>query len=342
MRTSFLLSLVLAASASAAPVITSVTPNVGTVAGGTAVTIKGSGFANCIICSPPPVIDVYFGNVHAGSVIATDSSTLTIAAPALLPGTYDVIVSQGDGSATAKQAFSVPGDTGPFETILLPIFTPPVHGAYGSLFVTDARAFATSEQRVNVYGAFSICGSGIVPEPLPSDPLVITIAGGTEWHLATECSQSPGRLLYVPKEQAQGVTFNERVTDTTRTSSSLGTEIPVVRSSQMTNGRIVLLDVPIDGRYRNTLRIYALRPTVVLVTTVGQPIPIELKPGANIFEPAYAQFTDFPVPVDPGSAGTIQVTIEQPQGIVAGPPMWAFITVTNNETQQITTITPDF
>ena len=77
------------------------------------------------------------------------------------------------------------------------------------------------------------------------------------------------------------------------------------------------------------------------MTTVGQPIPVQLQPGKNIFEPAYAQFTDFPVPVDPRSTSTIQVTIEQPQDIIAGPPMWAFITVTNNETQQITTITPD-
>ncbi len=322
----FLFSLFVAVSATAAPVITSVTPNTGAVAG-SSITINGSGF------NQPEVL---IGSVRATIITIAGSTAIMANTPPLLPGTYDVTVNQSDGSTTAKAAFTVPGDSGPFEPILLPVFSPPMHGAFGSLFVTDARAFATTEQPVNVYGMLAQCFH-TTPSP---DPLITQIPGGSEV-LFPACSPSTARLVYVAQNQAQNITFNDRVTDNTRIASNLGTEIPIVRGSRMTNNKITLLNVPIDGRYRNTLRIYALRPTVVFVTTVGTPMPIQLQPGASIFEPAYAPFTDFPVPVDPGSTGTMTVTIEQPQDIVAGPPMWAFITVTNNETQQITTITPD-
>ncbi len=325
----FLLSLCVAVSASAAPVITSVTSKAAVA--GSAITINGSGF------NQP---DVLVGSARAVIITVVGSSTIQAVTPPLLPGTHDITVNQPDGSATAKAAVTVPGDTGPFEAILLPVFSD-VHGAFGSVFVTDARAFATTDQSVNIYGAFAMCGIGDGIEPKPVDPLIVTIPGGTKWNLGATCSNWPARVLYVAADQSHDVTFNERVTDITRTSSSLGTEIPIVRSSRMTNGKITLLNVPIDGRYRNTLRIYALKPTVVYVTTVGSPIAVQLQPGNSIFEPAYAQFNQFPVPVDPGSTGSITVTIEQPQDIVAGPPMWAFITVTNNETQQVTTITPD-
>jgi hypothetical protein len=65
---------------------------------------------------------------------------------------------------------------------------------------------------------------------------------------------------------------------------------------------------------------------------------IELRPGANIFDPSYAQFSDFPVGV-----GEVKVQI-QASHIILSPPVsysiWAFVSVTNNETQHITTVTP--
>ncbi|HSP13402.1 MAG TPA: IPT/TIG domain-containing protein [Thermoanaerobaculia bacterium] len=342
MRRSFVLLLFLAASASAQPVITSITPNTGKVAGGSVVTINGSGFTTCIICSPPAPPNVLFAGTTARSVTLVDSTTLRVVTPPLLPGAFDVTVDQFGGRKTNPEAYTVSGDPSDgFESVLLPVYSKPVFGAFGSEFHTLATVSnKMDQQQVNVYGADSSC-TAVIPAPVsPLSPMILNPDGQTVI-LPVNCSNWPARLFYVPKDQAQQVTFNDRVLDVTRTQSSNGTEIPIVRSAGMTSGRIVLLNVPIDGRYRNTLRIYALRPTVAFVTTVGEPHAVVVQPGSNIFEPAYAQFSDFPVPVDPGSRSTIRVVIEQPQDIIAGPPMWAFITVTNNETQQITTITPD-
>jgi hypothetical protein len=65
---------------------------------------------------------------------------------------------------------------------------------------------------------------------------------------------------------------------------------------------------------------------------------MSLTGSSDPFEPAYASFADFPV-----DAGTVRVTITVDPIITLLPvevPIWAFITVTNNDTQAITTITP--
>jgi IPT/TIG domain-containing protein len=330
--------LTLATSAFGAPVITSVNPSSGPISGGTAVTIRGTGFSTCIICSPPVPPAVFFGGTPAESVQLVDPTHLEAVAPRHLPGAVDVTVGQFDGSATLSNAFTFTGQAeDEFEIILLPVFSPPIQGAQGSQFHTIARAVTKSDStRVQLYGIDLSC-----THPAPPGMDVFTLVGKDLTYQLPICSPGPARLLYVPKGQAADLSMNVRVLDVTRQATSHGTEIPVVRAERMTSSRIVLIGVPISNRLRSTLRIYALRPAVVFVTTVGAPQAVPLQPGRNEFEPAYAQFTSFPIPIDRPDAGTINVTIEQPNGIIAGPPMWAFITVTNNETQQITTISPD-
>jgi hypothetical protein len=57
----------------------------------------------------------------------------------------------------------------------------------------------------------------------------------------------------------------------------------------------------------------------------------------NRFDPAYAQFSDFP-----SNVGEISVVLTPPAPGEAGfaTPYWAFLSVTNNDTQFITTIRP--
>ena len=341
----FLLALVLvAAVASATPVITSVTPNSSTVNGGIHITIKGDGFATCPICSPPVPPVVTFELTPSSSVRLVDLQTLDVVVPPHLPGTFDVHVLQFDGTATARGAFTFTGEVSDaFETILIPIYSPAIHGAFGSEFHTIARAATAGQGFVPVYGIDTTCSLADPPH-YPTQPYPVV----GEFQLPTECSQWPGRLLYVPKSSASLITFNDRVLDVSRSAQSNGTEIPIVRSSRFTSSRITLPGVPIDGRFRNTLRVYAMDPMTVQISEGGQAPRLRvLQPGRTMFEPAYVTFTDFPIPVDPGNEGTLTVTIDPPQptpiGIPAGRPplIWAFITVTNNVTQEITTITPD-
>jgi IPT/TIG domain len=332
-RIALLVALVLTtASLFAAPVATSISPKSGPTAGGTVVTITGSGFSNCIICSPPVPPQVFFGSTIAANIRIIDSTTLVVTTPPLFPATYDVTVNQFDGSTTLRQAFTVTGEiSDSFERILIPVYTPPVHGAFGSEFHTIAFAGNKAEPPVTVYGIDPSC-LPIDPPPSPFAPEMIP--GGTDIPLPSDCSNWPARFFYVPKAQAAALTFNDRVFDISRSALSNGTEIPIVRSDRFTN-RIVLMQVPIGGNFRNTLRIYAANPIIATVMIGGLQHIVPLQAGATMFDPAYATFSEFPVPVDPGSATTLRVTIDSPE------PVWAFITSTNNISQEITTISPD-
>jgi hypothetical protein len=260
----------------------------------------------------------------------------------------NVTVRQLDGFPnvdTLVNGYNYVGDAASgFDAILFPIFLPPVQGAFGSEFHTTARVASRGEQ-IDLYGVDRACLIADSPRT-PSVPFKI---GLNEDQLITACSRSVGRMFYVAEGRGTDLVANLRVTDVSRQNASHGVEIPVVRDDDFTVEKIVLLGVPIDARFRNTLRVYGMPGQgtgYARVVINGVTHPIALNWSGDMFEPMVATFTDFPRPDQlPAGQKTITVTIElPPSGPVAlvGPtPIWAFVSVTNNETQEITTITPN-
>jgi len=344
-------ALFLATSLSAAPVITSVTPSSGPVAGGTTVTIKGAGFSDtCVTCSPPfATPEIWFGETPAESVKLVDGNTIEAVTPPHPPARVGVRIHQYDGSPsfTLTDAFEFTGQIGEaFDPFLFPIFTLPVKGAFGSEFHTRARLWNESRtQNVSVYGVDTNCYlidppiSPLFPWPLQNE--------GEELQLLPGCTENGavGHLFWVAKG-TDSVAANLRVTDVTRQADSHGVQIPVVHRKDFHDDRVALLGVPVDARYRLTLRIYGLVRTEQLISISVNGLlrhQFYLQPSASLFEPAYAQFTDFPLPEElPAGQDTIRVVVDASRGeFEPVVPIWAFITVTNNETQQITTVTPN-
>jgi hypothetical protein len=88
------------------------------------------------------------------------------------------------------------------------------------------------------------------------------------------------------------------------------------------------------------LRIYAEAETSVTVTIDDMAWHVPVRAGEHAIFPAYAQFSDFP-----SGAFTFDVTIAPSTAVppfpgLTAPRVWAFISVTNNGTQLITTISP--
>ncbi len=335
------------------PVITSVNPNNGPVEGGTTVTIRGTGFSNnCILCSPPFADpEVFFGMQRAQSVRFIDSTTLEAVTPAHPPETVSVTVSQFDGSDpnhhTLPNAFTYVGDIyDAFDPVLFPIFLPPIQGAFGSEFRTTAHVWNQGFGNLELYGIDTNCTT-IDPPLFPTNPFPLQPHQPRAHELFTGCSQSVGRLFFVPKGKDAELAASLRVSETSRRAEDHGVSVPVVRRKDFREDRIALLDVPIDPRFRLTLRIYGLnRGTDFLNVTVnGELHQIPLHPSSDLFTPSIIVFTDFPTLGElPAGQSTIIVTVDTPRGPggvgIPGSPIWAFIAVTNNETQHITTIVP--
>ena len=82
----------------AAPTVTGVSPNSGTAAGGTSVTISGTNFV-----PNGNDLEVYFGSTLATSIVSDTASSIVAVSPAESAGTVDVtVVTDGGPSATSS------------------------------------------------------------------------------------------------------------------------------------------------------------------------------------------------------------------------------------------------
>lgn len=303
-------------------------PALGPATGGTKVTIRGSfGFWP---------YGVTFGDAEATSVARVDEHTLTAVTPEHVSGIVEVRIFEYDLYLSTDLTYEFMGRP-EREQLLLPVFLEPLKGAYGSEFRTELNGLNTSNtQVVEVWGLETTCH----PSPPACDWLREPMVYLNPWRDGTDLSDyrvyqtgSPGRYIEVPRDQIDDFAMTLRVYDTSRSAENFGTEIPVVRTSDFHRNKIfALLDVPLDSRFRKMLRLYATGPTTVDLLVGNDTYKVQLEAGAHVFDPAYAQFTAFPK-----GTGTIRVLASVKKD---GPAVWGFITVTNNETQQITTITP--
>lgn len=311
-----------------------VSPALGPSSGGTTVTIKGP------FGSWP--YGVYFGEVPSISTTRLDEDTLLAVAPEHLPGIVEVRVFEYDIFIYTGVTFEFVGHP-EREQFLLPVFLEPVQGAYGSEFRTELHGMnAGSNQTMDVWGLETACR---YTPPICNwlvDPMVFLEPGGFGNDLIQfEPFQTgtPGRFIEVPREQVDDFSVSLRVYDTSRSAENFGTEIPVVRTTDFHRKTFALAGIPLDPRFRKTLRLYATGPTTVqLLVGTNDIHEIALRTGEHVFDPAYAQFTlPTGIAAFPAGTGTTRVLVAPAEN---GPAVWGFISVTNNDTQHITTITP--
>ena len=301
----------------------SISPASGPMGGGTTVTIKGNyGHWNYA---------VKFGDVFSPQTTLVDEHTLVAVTPRHAAGVVDIVIFETDIYLTTGLTFEFIGR----EQFLLPVFIAPVQGAYGSEFRTELHGVNTSPtEMVEIWGLETPCR----PSPPICDWLNEAMVylppamGGDVFDLFAFQTGSPGRFIEVPLDQAEDLSLSLRVYDTSRAAENFGTEIPIVRTRDFRSKPFALTGVPLDPRFRNTLRLYSARPTTVEVKIGNETHHLTLPGSQHHFDPSYAQLTAFPT-----GTGVTDVIVTPAEH---GPAVWGFISVTNNETQHITTITP--
>ena len=315
------------AVAAEGPVYT-ITPALGPVTGGTAVTIQGP------FGSWP--YTVYFDDTPAFTVRAADD-TLRAIAPTHAAGIVEIRVLEDDVFEDTNVTFEYTGNA-LREQYLLPVFIEPVKGAFGSEFRTELHGLNTSSNyEIDLWGLEIACRftpplCNWIEEPMVHLLPISERADLFDYRVFQ--TGTPGRFIEVPRERVDDLSLTLRVYDTSRSAENYGTEIPIVRTSDFRRKPFAFVGVPRDPRFRNTLRLYATGATTVRVSNDVEPegYTLTLPAGDYVFDPAYAQSTSFPT-----GNGVTNVYIEPAKN---GPAVWGFISVTNNETQHITTITP--
>jgi hypothetical protein len=243
------------------------------------------------------------------------------------------------------------------EKILVPIRVPvPVPGANGSLWSSSLLGRNNSSAALMLGNVNVDCGGLLCPQALD-------MFGGTTYQIVPSgASDRPAAVVNVPAGRSFDLTLILRVQDLSRQSQTWGSEVPIVRERDLRTGKLILLDIPISASFRNTLRIYDIdgqanarvalrlfaldpnRPSIVLGSKpdalLGEQV-IVLRPpapGDTGRSPGYAEIGDLSQIAPLANASKVAVEVEP---LTPGLRIWSFVSVTNNETQHVTIITPD-
>ena len=234
---------------------------------------------------------------------------------------------------------SVPAQTGwsllqhPAEArspVLLPVFIN-VAGAHGSFFVTELTIVNTGTAPAVVRHLLA-CAT-LCP---PVEDATVTVPPGGSSSPAIQPTGAPGLLLYVETAELPHLNFSLRVRDLSRNADSAGTEIPVVRLEEW-RSTVALPNVPSQSGFRSTLRIYGRESGPVTVRYIrssdGKEIGtqmVELQAPQSAAYPAYVEIRELP-----SASEAMHVVV-----LGHGRAIYALLTLTNNRTQEITTISP--
>ena len=261
----------------------------------------------------------------------------------------------------------------PYERVLVPVvITQPVAGAHGSQWMTELVMRNESDQAVDITIAPY---SGCVASCQWTQPHTLLRLG------FPAANPNAGIFLYVGSAGIGKVTFALRVQDTTRQANTWGTSVSVVRPKDVFSGKLQLLNIPVSDKFRAALRVYdfdtsipdaaaVVRVRIYDMCGIGRfdntvPFPCNDPPlvDTNLSLPPSGPEQSFTNPSYPGFAmvGDLMSAFPQLAGLAARPGdvtgiprvrididpitpalrFWAFASVTNNETQHVTVITPN-
>ena len=241
------------------------------------------------------------------------------------------------------------GSAQSWRRILLPLTATNIPGANGSLWKSDITALIRSESQIEV-------------TPGPCDRIIVLCPGlplnqpfdaGPQF--VNDLTVPGGQFVYVRDVNEDKIRFNMRVYDVSRLTETAGAEIPIVREHEFTSGTITLLGIPSAPQYRHTLRVYEADAregarvlirvwandeptprTAVVRTLEVSPINTQVTPALLPTHPSYLQL-DLRQLVTLSGQDLVRIEVEP---LDSGMRIWSFVSITNNDTHHVTTVTP--
>ncbi|MCM2315270.1 MAG: hypothetical protein NDJ92_08980 [Thermoanaerobaculia bacterium] len=332
-------------------------PHFDTEDGNRVVALSGSFPCDTSSCAAPEVL---FGANPSPDVRRVEGSQLHAVVPPG-QGLVDLTVRGATYSRTKIAGFQyVRRDE--WEALMLPVYIKDViYGAYDSKWITDWSV-------LNQNGASLISGLDFlyIDESCP-----VTCIGFTPLYEGVMNSylrlvagpsdkQPPTALIHLRKDAAASVATALRTRDFSRQSESWGCEIPVVREDELRRV-VTLVDVPREERFRQRLRIYNPRVSdlgaiVEFFDAEGgrlasREVALAWPEGAlgGIVQPGYFAFGSRGLPLQPAWAEIDLASIPELEDhrrawirvtAKGNGKIWAFVSITNDATQQVSTVTP--
>jgi hypothetical protein len=240
-----------------------------------------------------------------------------------------------------------------YDRVLLPLTPEHVSGAFGSEWVTDIAMTNLSDSPLAVIGygtCFFLCPS---PPPIPAHATIFVTQ-------TPRCSEVRGTFLFVERGRVRDLAMTLRSRELSRQLQTWGSTIPVVTADKLFGQRFSLVDVPMEPQFRSTLRIYdfnAATPATVRLRFYGidptRDLPRDSRADTLLLEttPTFTipttgggtatcpGFFEMSLSSLPALAGAQRVRVEV-EPLDGTSDYWGFVSVTHNDTQHVTVITP--
>ena len=229
------------------------------------------------------------------------------------------------------------------EAVLLPIEPSIVMCAYNSRFETRLVMYNQNERAVQPACAGDVCGT---VEP----------SAGRE--IVGEQKRVPlPTFLYLPKSEVDRLRMSLVVeaSDRDHLDERAFTELPIARESDFRDTKLSIVGVRMDQGFRQTLRIFGLDGNtygIVMVSAIDLatneilywephvlwPLSDEQAGNGRALRPSFTMECDLSREIPQYLDGrNVRVELEP---MTDGLKFWAFVSITNNKTQQFYTITP--
>jgi hypothetical protein len=259
---------------------------------------------------------------------------------------------------TTLSVMAAPGDR--FERFLFPVVLVDHPGAFGTIWNTEYTVRNEGDVAVEIFTSecmfrcdmsrciFVACFRREATPARSTFPNLYDLTRNEAGHVG-----NPGTLLYVEALHAHNVFASLRLVESTGRANEHGVEIPVVRESELYETFLLLPHVPMPSSARTHLRLYVVEsPTgaaklrVRTYAAEGEDVlferTVEWRAGGvprkgdydeNV--PGYS-FVDLSAELS-DSPEAVRVRVDS---LTEGGKFWAMASVTSNQSQQVTLVTP--
>lgn len=249
---------------------------------------------------------------------------------------------------TLAAAICLPGGA---ETRFVLPFSGALPGAYGSQWVTRTTLLYSGNEPITISPP-PLCFAGECPFsillPPGLGPLPVVNYG----------APAEGTLVTV-SDDGRNLVLKSRVRDLTRSGDGEGTEVPVPREGEFRTTPLRLLDLPLSQNGRANVRIYTLPEFAGGEIEIRYFLSPVFDPSSGGYDAEVRLLTTETLALQPRHAGggyapmVLVNGIELKPGLVSaenvwieivplriGMPIYAFASITNNQTQSVTIVTP--
>lgn len=238
----------------------------------------------------------------------------------------------------------------------MPVASEPVAGAFGALWKSDLWVVVDTSAPA-FYGPLGTrdCPPAQCGPPPPPPPAGDAVKPAI---YRTRAGETPGILLYIDRQASRDVSFSLRAYDESRRNATEGVAIPVVRERHLVAGRTIhLLDISARTGTRVKLRIYDIDRTAggtaaVRVYRANGSDELLFERIVMLHAPPHDDRFRWPYPLQPSAveldldpvqlgAGENDVLRIEVRPASAQLRLWAFASITNNSTNEVTLAIPD-